>query len=190
MQATKGPSARVHLQCHAHSRNVQRCYALKDELESSRDDFSTSNEDNFATGDCKETFVERFTRAWSVFFPAKSKPSSNKDIAQQRLKMILVSDRCSVNDEAKKKIVNNIVGALADFVEIQSEEKVHFDVTSDAELKTVCSVTVPVHRVRPEYLEFSRELVKAELKAFDYEEEEGYFQMVDIRFERLDVENI
>jgi septum formation topological specificity factor MinE len=189
-QATQGPKAGMHFQCHAQNRNARRCFASKNDRGTSRAAFSTSSEDNIANADRKENFLERFTRAWSVLFPAKAKPSSNKDIAKQRLKMILVSDRCSVNDEAKKKIVNNIVGALSDFVEIQSEEKVQVDVTSDADLNTVCSITVPVRRVRPEYQEFSRELVNSELKAFDYEQEDGSFRMVDIRFERPDVEDI
>ena len=190
MRAAQGPSAGVHTMCYSYSRNVRCCFALKNEVEISRAGFSTSTGDDFAAGERKDTFVERFTRAWSVLFPAKSRPSSNKDIAKRRLKMILISDRCSVNEEAKKKIVNNIVGALSDFVEIRSEEKVQFNVISDSDLNTVCSVTVPVRRVRPEYQEFSRELVNSELQAFDYEEEEGSFRMVDIRFERPDVEDI
>ncbi|KAG0558618.1 hypothetical protein KC19_10G041200 [Ceratodon purpureus] len=186
----KGLGVRMRLQRHAHSRDEQRRFALNHGLETSRADFSTSNEADLAAGDRSENFMERLTRAWAVLFPAKSKPSSNREIAKQRLKMILVSDRCSVNDEAKKKIVTNIVGALSDFVEIQSEEKVQIDVISDADLNTVCSVTVPVRRVRPEYQEFSRELVNAELRAFDFEEEEGSMRMVDIRFERPGVEDI
>jgi hypothetical protein len=51
----------------------------------------------------------------------------------------------------------------------------------------VYSVTVPVRRVRPQYQEFSHELVNTELRTFDYEEEEGNFRMVDIRFEHPDV---
>ncbi|XP_024383915.1 cell division topological specificity factor homolog, chloroplastic isoform X2 [Physcomitrium patens] len=190
LQSAQGPSARVHFLRHAHYRNMSRCIAMKSRVENSRADFSTGNEEDEITGGKSQTFMERITRAWSVLFPAKAKPSSNKDVAKQRLKMILISDRCTVNEEAKKKIVTNIVGALSDFVEIQSEEKVQFNVTSDADLNTVCSVTVPVRRVRPQYQEFSRDLVHSELEAFDCEEKEGSFRMVDIRFERPDVEGI
>ncbi|CAN6933094.1 unnamed protein product [Brassica oleracea] len=45
--------------------------------------------------------------------------------------MILFSDRCAVSDEAKRKIVDNIVHALSDFVEIESEEKVQINVATD-----------------------------------------------------------
>ncbi|EFJ34709.1 hypothetical protein SELMODRAFT_405578 [Selaginella moellendorffii] len=108
-------------------------------------------------------FLERLARAWEILFPpedtAAARPfASNAEIAKQRLKMILISDRCSITDDAKKKIVTNIVGALADFVEIESEEKVQLNVLADPELGTVYSVTVPVRRVKPEYQEFSKEI--------------------------------
>jgi septum formation topological specificity factor MinE len=163
-------------------KRLQPCRARGDEGEPSRFNFL----DN-AEGDKEESFLERLARAWAILFPQKSNPSSNASIAKQRLKMILISDRCSVNDDAKRRIVTNIVGALSDFVEIESEEKVQLNVTSDPDLGTVYSVTVPVRRVRPQYQEFSHELVNTELRTFDYEEEEGNFRMVDIRFEHPDV---
>jgi septum formation topological specificity factor MinE len=142
---------------------------------------------NNADEDKEESFLERLARAWAILFPMKANQSeSNASIAKQRLKMILISDRCSVNDDAKRRIVTNIVGALSDFVEIESEDKVQLNVSSDPDLGTVYSVTVPVRRVRPQYQEFSHELVNAELRSFDYEEEEGNFRMVDIRFEHPD----
>lgn len=145
------------------------------------------NFSNDADEDKEESFMERLARAWAILFPMRSNPSSNASIAKQRLKMILISDRCSVNDDAKRRIVTNIVGALSDFVEIESEDKVQLNVSSDPDLGTVYSVTVPVRRVRPQYQEFSHELVNTELRSFDYEEEEGSFRMVDIRFEHPDV---
>ncbi|KAF1001802.1 hypothetical protein AG4045_000103 [Apium graveolens] len=54
-----------------------------------------------------------------------------------------------VSDEAKQKIVSNIVGALSDFVEIESQDKVELSVSTDAALGTIISVTVPVRRVKP-----------------------------------------
>lgn len=72
-------------------------------------------------------------------------------IAKQRLKMILLSDRCAVNDEAKQKIVDNILSTLSDFVEIDSDDKVQFNVSTDSDLRTIYSVTVPVRRVKAEY---------------------------------------
>ncbi|CAF2062903.1 hypothetical protein HID58_072843 [Brassica napus] len=98
------------------------------------------------------SFFDRLNLAWKIIFPSHaSKRSSNARIAKQRLKMILFSDRCAVSDEAKRKIVNNIVHALSDFVEIESEEKVQLNVATDGDLGTIYSVTVPVRRVKAEY---------------------------------------
>lgn len=72
-------------------------------------------------------------------------------IAKQRLKMILFSDRCAVSDEAKQKIVSNVVSALSDFVEIESQDKVQLSVSTDPSLGTVYSVTMPVRRVKSEF---------------------------------------
>lgn len=99
-------------------------------------------------------FFERLNLAWKIIFPSQHmKKSSNANIAKQRLKMILFSDRCAVSDEAKQKIVKSIVGALSDFVEIESRENVQLSVSTDTDLGTVYSVTVPVRRVKPEYQE-------------------------------------
>ncbi|KAF1001801.1 hypothetical protein AG4045_000102 [Apium graveolens] len=100
------------------------------------------------------SFFERLNLAWKLIFPSPaSKRKSNANIAKQRLQMILFSDRCAVSDEAKQKIVSNIVGALSDFVEIESQDKVELSVSTDAALGTIYSVTVPVRRVKPQYQE-------------------------------------
>ncbi|CAH8327040.1 unnamed protein product [Eruca vesicaria subsp. sativa] len=100
------------------------------------------------------SFFDRLNIAWKIIFPSHaSRRSSNARIAKQRLKMILFSDRCAVSDEAKRKIVNNIVHALSDFVEIESEEKVQLNVSTDGDIGTIYSVTVPVRRVKAEYQE-------------------------------------
>ncbi|XP_057947995.1 cell division topological specificity factor homolog, chloroplastic isoform X2 [Malania oleifera] len=99
-------------------------------------------------------FFERLNLAWKIVFPsAASRRSSNASIAKQRLKMILFSDRCAVSDVAKQKIVNSIVHALSDFVEIESQDKIQLSVSTDSGLGTVYSVTVPVRRVKSEYQE-------------------------------------
>ncbi|GMH01770.1 hypothetical protein Nepgr_003609 [Nepenthes gracilis] len=98
------------------------------------------------------SFFERLNLAWKIIFPSPTtKRNSNANIAKQRLRMILFSDRCVVSDEAKRKIVKNIVTALSDFVEIESKEKVQLSVSTGTDLGTVYSVTVPVRRVKPEY---------------------------------------
>ncbi|XP_057777246.1 cell division topological specificity factor homolog, chloroplastic [Salvia miltiorrhiza] len=97
-------------------------------------------------------FFERLNLAWKIIFPSPmSRKKSNANIAKQRLKMILFSDRCAVSEEAKQKIVSNVVSALSDFVEIESQDKVQLSVSTDPDLGTIYSVTVPVRRVRTEY---------------------------------------
>lgn len=97
-------------------------------------------------------FFERLNLAWKIIFPSPmSQRKSNANIAKQRLKMILFSDRCAVSEEAKQKIVSNVVTALSDFVEIESQDKVQLSVSTDPDLGTIYSVTVPVRRVRTEY---------------------------------------
>uniref|UniRef100_A0A0A0KQS2 Plastid division regulator MinE n=1 Tax=Cucumis sativus TaxID=3659 RepID=A0A0A0KQS2_CUCSA len=110
------------------------------------------SEESFILSSMNMNFLERLTLAWRIIFPSSApKMESNATIAKQRLKMILLSDRCAVNDEAKQKIVDNILSTLSDFVEIDSEDKVQFNVSTDLDLRTIYSVTVPVRRVKAEY---------------------------------------
>ncbi|TQD87226.1 hypothetical protein C1H46_027261 [Malus baccata] len=115
---------------------------------------NSSNQDSegFLLNAINMSFFDRLNLAWKILFPSPtSRRSSNANIAKQRLKMILFSDRCAVSDEAKRLIVNNIVHALSDFVEIESRDKVQLSVSADTDVGTIYSVTVPVRRVKPEY---------------------------------------
>lgn len=108
--------------------------------------------ENFLLNAINMNFFERLNLAWKIVFPSPvSRRKSNANIAKQRLKMILFSDRCAVSEEAKQKIVSNVVSALSDFVEIESQDKVQLSVSTDPDLGTIYSVTVPVRRVRTEY---------------------------------------
>eukprot|EP00250_Pteridium_aquilinum_P031465 c43668_g1_i1 orf=206-820(-) len=126
-------------------------------------------------------FLERLVQAWHILFPSKPKIVSNAEIAKQRLKMILISDRCAISDEARRRIVDNVVRALSNFVEIESEEKVQLNVSADPDLGTVYSVTVPVRRVKPEYQEYSEKL-----KNINYGDAIGQMRTLDVRFEYSD----
>ncbi|KAF8040444.1 hypothetical protein BT93_B2619 [Corymbia citriodora subsp. variegata] len=127
------------------------------------------------------SFFERLNLAWKIVFPSRmTRKSSNARIAKQRLKMILFSDRCAVSDEAKQKIVTNIVHALSDFVEIESQDKVQLTVSTDADLGTVYSVTVPVRRVKPEYLDEDEIGAITNIEYKDTGERSG---SVDVRFD-------
>ncbi|KAL4569502.1 hypothetical protein LXL04_025141 [Taraxacum kok-saghyz] len=90
------------------------------------------------------SFLERLTLAWKMIFQSRSMiQSSNANIAKQRLKMILFSDICAVSDEAKEKIVNNVVNTLSDFVVIEPEEKVQLNISTDSVLRTIYSNSNP-----------------------------------------------
>ncbi|CAN6550474.1 unnamed protein product [Malus baccata var. baccata] len=113
---------------------------------------SSQDSESFLLNAINMSFFDRLNLAWKILFPPPtSRRSSNANIAKQRLKMILFSDRCAVSDEAKRLIVNNIVHALSDFVEIESRDKVQLSVSADTDVGTIYSVTVPVRRVKPEY---------------------------------------
>ncbi|KAI3987735.1 hypothetical protein MKX01_028469 [Papaver californicum] len=128
------------------------------------------------------SFFERLNIAWKILFPSTiTQRKSNANIAKKRLKMILFSDRCAVSDEAKQKIVSNIVGALSDFVVIDSEDKVQLSVSTDPDIGTVYSVIVPVKRVKAAYLDDEDEL--GMITNVDYKDTGESSGSVDVRFD-------
>ncbi|KDP41257.1 hypothetical protein JCGZ_15664 [Jatropha curcas] len=137
--------------------------------------------ENFLLNAINMSFFERLNLAWKIVFPSPARrKSSNARIAKQRLKMILFSDRCAVSDEAKRKIVSNIVHALSEFVEIESQDKVQLSVTTDNDLGTVYSVTVPVRRVRAEYQD-AEEI--GSITNIEYKDTGETSGSVDVRFD-------
>lgn len=137
--------------------------------------------ENFLINAINMTFVERLNLAWKIIFPSPaSKRKSNANIAKQRLQMILFSDRCAVSNEAKQKIVSNVVRALSDFVEIESQDKVQLNVSTDAAVGTIYSVTVPVRRVKPQYQEDDETGTITNVEYKDYGESSG---SVDVKFD-------
>lgn len=137
--------------------------------------------ENFLLDAVKMNFFERLNLAWKIIFPsATSRRNSNARIAKQRLKMILFSDRCAVSDEAKRKIVSNVVRALSDFVEIESQDKVQLSVSADTDLGTIYSVTVPVRRVKPEYQDMDEFGTITNVEYKDTGESSG---SVDVKFD-------
>ncbi|CAL5188649.1 unnamed protein product [Lathyrus oleraceus] len=137
--------------------------------------------ENFLLDAVNMSFFERLNLAWKIVFPsAMSKRSSVARIAKQRLKVILLSDRCEVSDEAKRKIVNNIVQSLSDFLEIESQDKVQLNVSADTDIGTICSVTVPVRRVKPEYQEVDE---AGTITNIEYKDTGDISGSVDVRFD-------
>ncbi|RCV19133.1 hypothetical protein SEVIR_3G376200v4 [Setaria viridis] len=161
------------------SHSSTQTYAL------SRKDFSpiTQEVEGFLHNVVNMGFLDRLKLAWKIIFPAPTiKENSNANIAKQRLKMILFSDRCEVSDEAKKKIVENVIEALSEFVEIESRDNVQVDISTDAGLGTVYSVTVPVRRVKPEYQE-SEEQYRGKIVGVDFKDTGETSGSVDVTFD-------
>uniref|UniRef100_A0A7N1A314 Plastid division regulator MinE n=1 Tax=Kalanchoe fedtschenkoi TaxID=63787 RepID=A0A7N1A314_KALFE len=160
-------------------KSLQTCCALGSNKLSSK---AISQEaESFLLNTINMPFLERLNLAWKIMFPSPAaRRSSNAHIAKQRLKMILFSDRCAVSDEAKRRIVKNIVKTLSDFVEIESQEKVQLSVTSDSDVGTVYSVTVPVRRVKPEYQEIEE---IGSIMNVDYKDNGETSGSVDVTFD-------
>ncbi|MBA0738530.1 hypothetical protein Gogos_011868 [Gossypium gossypioides] len=127
------------------------------------------------------SFFERLNLAWKIVFPSPAtRRSSNANIAKQRLKMLLLSDRRAVSDEAKQKIVKNIVRTLLDFVEMESKDKVQLSVSTDSDIGTIYSVTVPVQRVKAEYQEVNGAGTITNIEYKDTGERSG---CIDVKFD-------
>ncbi|CAM8885701.1 unnamed protein product [Rhodiola kirilowii] len=159
--------------------SLQTCCALGGDKLASK---AISQEaESFLLNTINMSFLERLNLAWKIMFPSPSaRRSSNANIAKQRLKMILFSDRCAVSDEAKRRIVSNIVKTLSDFVEIESQDKVQLSVTSDSDVGTVYSVTVPVRRVKPEFQEIEE---AGSIMNVDYKDTGEESGSVDVTFD-------
>lgn len=98
------------------------------------------------------TLAGKFKAAWNIFFPpsARAKPRSAREEGKNRLRMILVADRCGMTQSSLFEMKHSIVQVLSDFVEVEGgEDLVDVSVTADGEAGTIYSVSVPVRRIKP-----------------------------------------
>lgn len=80
----------------------------------------------------------------------KNKPRSAREEGKNRLRMILVADRCGMTQSSLYEMKHSIVQVLSDFVEVEGgEDLVDVSVTADGEAGTIYSVSVPVRRIKP-----------------------------------------
>ncbi|CAI7842108.1 unnamed protein product [Closterium sp. NIES-54] len=100
------------------------------------------------------TFLQRLQRAWRIIFPPRNRPPSNAEIAKERLRLVLYTDRGEVSPEVRRRLRRKIIDAISAYVEIESEEDVQLSVSADPDIGTVYSITIPVRRVKPEYQEY------------------------------------
>ncbi|MFL0195774.1 cell division topological specificity factor MinE [Clostridium sp. WILCCON 0269] len=82
-------------------------------------------------------------------FRVFSKPSS-KDIARERLKLILIHDRCSMSQEVLEDIKEDILEVLSKYMEINySEIDVKMTITEELDADPVALVaSIPVKKVK------------------------------------------
>ncbi|GJP60487.1 hypothetical protein CLOP_g17702 [Closterium sp. NIES-67] len=100
------------------------------------------------------TFLQRLQRAWRIIFPPRNRLPSNAEIAKERLRLVLYTDRGEVSPEVRRRLRRKIIDAISAYVEIESEEDVQLSVSADPDIGTVYSITIPVRRVKPEYQEY------------------------------------
>ncbi|KAL6509963.1 hypothetical protein OROMI_034981 [Orobanche minor] len=115
------------IRCHS-----KRPLGIFGEYKLSRNPISQEVE-NFLVNAISLNFFERLNLAWKIIFPSPA----TKGIPMQTL--------------PNNKIVTKVVSALSDFVEIESQDRVQLSVSTDPDIGTIYSVTVPVRRVRSEY---------------------------------------
>ena len=100
--------------------------------------------------DPMSTFVIKVQAAWRIFFPPKAADMTPKDEGKKRLRMILVADRCGMNQSSLYEMKHSIVQVVSEFVEVEGAEMVDVNVSADGEQGTIYTVSVPVRRVKPQ----------------------------------------
>ena len=100
--------------------------------------------------DPMSTFVIKVQAAWRIFFPPKAADMTPKDEGKKRLRMILVADRCGMNQSSLYEMKHSIVQVVSEFVEVEGEEMVDVNVSADGDQGTIYTVSVPVRRVKPQ----------------------------------------
>ena len=105
-------------------------------------------------GGASSSFVERLGAAWGVLFPGggaggfPGRAPSGREVAKARLRMVLVADRCALSPAAVEEMKAAVVGAMEAFVDVAEEEAVEVSVTQEEALGMVCSVAVPVRKIK------------------------------------------
>ena len=96
------------------------------------------------------SFLARARTAWRVLFPPRPAALNPREAGKNRLRMILVADRCGMNQSSLAEMKTSIVNALSAFVEVDSTEAVDVNVSTDDSLGTIYSVAIPVRRIKPQ----------------------------------------
>jgi len=65
--------------------------------------------------------------------------------------MILVADRCTMNEQSMEEMKMRIVEVVGEFVDLDENQSVDVSMETDTELGTMYAVSIPVKRVKAEY---------------------------------------
>lgn len=96
-----------------------------------------------------QSFFGKCKAAYQIFFPPQEPKQTAQEQGRERLRMILVADRCAMSSSRLTDMKSSIVSAVSNYVEVATDDKVEVNVTTDKDMGTIYSVAVPVKRVRP-----------------------------------------
>jgi len=100
--------------------------------------------------DERETFWGKMKSAYRIFFPPNAEDTARQE-AKKRLRMILVADRCTMNEQSMEEMKMRIVEVVGEFVDLDENQSVDVSMETDTELGTMYAVSIPVKRVKAEY---------------------------------------
>jgi len=100
--------------------------------------------------EAQETFWGKMKMAYRIFFPPSAEDTARQE-AKKRLRMILVADRCTMNEDSMDEMKMRIVEVVGQFVDLDEQQSVDVSMETDAELGTMYAVSIPVKRVKAEY---------------------------------------
>lgn len=95
------------------------------------------------------SFFGKCVAAYRIFFPQQAPQQTAQEQGRNRLRMILVADRCAMSNSTLTDMKSSIVSAVSNYVEVATDDRVEVNVTTDSDMGTIYSVAVPVKRVKP-----------------------------------------
>ncbi len=84
-------------------------------------------------------FARKCKAAYHIFFPPRPKTLSPKEEGRNRLRMILVADRCAMNANSLVEMKTSIVNAVSNYVEVRERPPLRMECCELQGLRTVKS---------------------------------------------------
>ena len=82
-----------------------------------------------------------------IFGFGKKKPSSTKDVAKDRLKLVLVHDRVNVSPRYLELVKNDMIGVISNYMEID-EDGIDITVSKGNGTTTKLVANIPIKGTR------------------------------------------